>query len=275
MPNTSAPQAAETAFDALALDYDRSFTQSKIGQAQRSAVWHRLATVFPAGSRVLELGCGTGEDALFLARRGCDVVATDRSPAMIDTARRKIATAASGSLAHRVELALVDARNLPRVPDENDAPFDGVLANFGVVNCLGDGAALAHLGAALAARVRAGGRAMLCVMGPTVPWEWLWFLAHGQPRTAFRRLRRDGVQWRGLRVRYPSIGNLSKALSPAWRVQRSMAVGALVPPSYAESWARRHPRWIDRLARIERRFETFPPFVRLADHYLLELERPG
>ncbi len=273
MPNTSAPLAAETAFDTLAADYDRTFTQSKIGQAQRSAVWHQLADVFPAGSRVLELGCGTGEDALFLARRGCEVVATDRSPAMVDTARRKILAAEPEGFAGHVELAVMDARSLAQEPDEKETPFDGVLANFGVINCVGDGTALASLGVSLAARVRTGGRAMLCVMGPVVPWEWLWFMTHGQPRTALRRFRRGGVLWRGLRVRYPSVGRLSKILAPAWQIRRTTAVGALVPPSYAEPWAQRHPTWIDRLARIERRFETFPPLVRLADHYLLELER--
>ena len=31
------------------------------------------------------------------------------------------------------------------------------------------------------------GRALLCVMGPLVPWEWGWYLAHGEGRKAFAR----------------------------------------------------------------------------------------
>jgi len=33
-------------FDAVALGYDEAFTSSKIGQAQRAAVWRELARTF-------------------------------------------------------------------------------------------------------------------------------------------------------------------------------------------------------------------------------------
>jgi hypothetical protein len=47
----------------------------------------------------------------------------------------------------------------------------------------------------------------------------------------------------------------------------------LVPPSYAESWARRHRPVVEWLDRWERRIEGWPIVPWLADHYLLELER--
>ena len=50
--------------------------------------------------RILELGCGTGEDALRLARRGLEVVAVDASPGMIQVARQK---AQERDLGNRVE----------------------------------------------------------------------------------------------------------------------------------------------------------------------------
>ncbi len=54
---------------------------------------------------------------------------------------------------------------------------------------------------------------------------------------------------------------------------RVSAVGALLPPTEWEGWARRHPRLLSGLARLERRLETVPPLPWLADHYLIELER--
>ncbi len=45
----------------------------------------------PAGSRVLELGCGTGTDAATFARAGHTVVATDFVPAVIATGRERYA----------------------------------------------------------------------------------------------------------------------------------------------------------------------------------------
>ena len=115
--------------------------------------------------------------------------------------------------------------------------------------------------------------ALLCVMGPLVPWEWAWFVWRGQPTKAFRRLRRGGVPWRGLTIRYPSMRATRRAFGPWFRLCRASALGALLPPPYAEDWAVRRPGLFARLNRWERRLETVPPLPWLADHYLLELER--
>ncbi len=69
------------AFDSLAARYDDLFTRSMIGRAQRGAVWDVLLDTFEPGSHILELNCGTGEDALFLAQHDVSVVACDASEA--------------------------------------------------------------------------------------------------------------------------------------------------------------------------------------------------
>ena len=129
------------------------------------------------------------------------------------------------------------------------------------------------MAAGLAQLLRPGARALLCVMGPLVPWEWAWYGGRGELGRAVRRLRPGGVAWRGLRICYPSIGTLRSAYAPWFRCRRVSAVGALLPPSYAELWARARPRLLWALHRIERRFEAAPPLPWLADHYLIELER--
>ena len=78
-----------TVFDPLAADYDEAFTRSPIACYLRGRVHQRLQTHFPAGAHVLELGCGTGEDARFLAERRVSVLATDSSPAMLADAEAK------------------------------------------------------------------------------------------------------------------------------------------------------------------------------------------
>jgi hypothetical protein len=127
--------------------------------------------------------------------------------------------------------------------------------------------------AGLAALLRPGATALLCVMGPLAPWEWGWHLRRGQPRRALRRLRPGGTPWRGLTITYPSIRALRRAYAPWFRCRRVSAVGALVPPSYAEPWAARHPLALWALHRIERRAEAAPGLPWIADHYLIELER--
>ncbi len=256
--------AASFAFDRLAADYDSQFSHSTIGRYMRAAVARRLDARFAASDSILELNCGTGEDAVHLARRGVRVLATDVSAGMFDVARRKIDEARLG---HLVAVRQLDLRHLDRL---EAGPFDGALSNFGGLNCVDE---LQPVARALAARLRRGAVAILCVMGPLVPWEWGWYLARGQFAAAFRRLRRGGVTWRGMTIHYPAIGRLRRDFAPQFQFLRSSAVGALVPPTFAESWASRHPKLVSFLNRCERRCECLPPLPWLADHYVLELQR--
>ena len=252
-------------FEALAASYDETFTRSRIGTRMRRAVWRRLDAAFAPPARVLELGCGTGEDAVHLAERGVFVVATDPAAGMVAEARAK---AERAGLAGRVTTRTLDAGLLDGV--DLDGPFDGAFSNFGALNCVPD---LAAVSAGLARHVRSSGRVLLCLMGRYVPWEWGWFLAHGDRRAAFRRLARGGTEWRGLRVAYPPVRELRGLFAPGFRFLGARAVGALVPPSYAEEWAGRHTRLLAALDAVERRIEAVPPIPSLADHVLLELER--
>lgn len=267
----------------MAADYDREFTATLIGAAMRRAVWRRLDTAFRPGERVLELNCGTGEDATYLGRRGVHVLATDVSAAMVAQARAKAERAGLAEIVQVQQLDIADLRCTIadlRLDAEADPivnhqskivhQFDGVLSNFGGLNCVDD---LTGVAAGLAGLVRPGGRALLCVMGPLTPWEWGWYLARGEPRKAFRRLRHGGTPWRGLTIRYPSIGALRRAFALGWRLTRVSAVGALLPPSYAEGWAAQHPRLLAGLARWEGRLAALPPLPWLADHYLAEFVR--
>jgi ubiquinone/menaquinone biosynthesis C-methylase UbiE len=253
-----------TAFDALAADYDRKFTATPIGRRMRQAVWRRCDARFPAGARVLEMNCGTGEDAVHLGRRGVRVLATDIAAGMVACAAGKIVRE---GVAERVTVTQLAWQDLDRLEQHS---FDGALSNFGGLNCL---ARIDAIRAPLARRLRPGATALFCVMGPWVPWEWLWFLLQGEPRKAFRRLGRHGAVWSGARIQYPSIRALRRALSPDFSVLRVAAIGALLPPPYTASWAERHPLLLAALDRCERRLEAVPPLPWLADHYLLEAER--
>jgi SAM-dependent methyltransferase len=244
--------------------YDTQFTATTIGAMMRRAVWARCAVRFAPGSRVLEMNCGTGEDALWLARRGVQVLATDVSPAMLQIAENKLAASPGTAAARFQRLAWEELETF------DEGPFDGVLSNFGGLNCVSD---LRGSAQALAAKLRPGAPAILCIMGPIVPWEWAWFLAQGNPASAFRRLRRSGAKWSGITVRYPSIAKTHRTFAPEFRLLRTSAIGAFLPPPYTEKLMGRYPRAIATLDRVERRFETLWPLPMLADHYLLELER--
>lgn len=215
-----------------------------------------MGQLWPAGSRIVELGCGTGVDAAWLSERGVQVLATDAAAGMVDVARRR-----------GIDARQMNAESVAGL--SSLGPFDGALSNFGGLNCVADLRAVVD---GLATCVRSSGTAVLCVMGPVVPWEWVWYVLHGQPRKAFRRFARV-TWWRGMPIRYPSIRAMRRLLAESFVVRRVWALGALIPPPYAEAWAQRHPRLLARLAGAERRIERWPGVAQLADHYVLEVTR--
>ncbi|MEO6063410.1 MAG: methyltransferase domain-containing protein, partial [Thermoflexales bacterium] len=124
--------ASPTGFDALAAGYDQDFGASAIGRVFRSRVQARLDARFHAGQRVLELNCGTGDDAIHLARKGARVLATDQSAAMLAVADRKVRAA---GLADSVELRPLAIEELGQLAP---ASLDGAFSNLGGLNCVAE-----------------------------------------------------------------------------------------------------------------------------------------
>ena len=128
------PQALQLqapSFDELASGYDSTFTTSALGQRLRTLAWERLDVVLAGCGRVLEIGCGTGEDAVRLARRGVDVLATDPSASMLRVAAEK---AKHMGCTERIDFRCVPMENLgAQLAGER---FDGVWSNFGAINCV-------------------------------------------------------------------------------------------------------------------------------------------
>ncbi|MDW8171030.1 MAG: class I SAM-dependent methyltransferase [Anaerolineae bacterium] len=258
----------KTAFDALAADYDADFTDSAIARHLRARVWRRLEALFKPGQRVLELGCGTGEDAAFLAGRSVFVHATDASPTMRHVAAHKLARFID------VGLAQVEALDLRALPQASfGGPYDGALANFGVLNSLDS---WAEIGAWLAARLRPGACVGLGVMPPYCLFELAWHGAHGEWDVALRRLR--GARFQPspnsppLTISYPTPRRLLRALRPHFRRVRLRPLGLALPPSDVYGALERRPRLLRALLRLDDALQA--PFLSaLSDHYWLELVR--
>jgi len=255
-------------FDAAAGEYDRSFTDQVPGRWFREIVWHRVRTAFRSGDRILDLGCGTGEDAIWLAEQGIEVTAVDISREMLEAARRK---AEAAGLLHRISFLRGDLATL-EVPAQ--PPYDGVLSNFGPLNCV---ERLHPFAERLAACLRPGASAVFVVMGPVCPWEILWYLLHGRIKTAFRRFG-GGVEahvggGETLKVWYPSPRRFRHQLHPYFRKRELVGLGTLVPPPYLRGFVERARGIFGKLASVERRWGGTFPFTWLNDHYLMVMNR--
>jgi ubiquinone/menaquinone biosynthesis C-methylase UbiE len=263
------PDVRRVAFDGIASSYDCTFTYSRIGQAQREPMWRAMRKAFQPGDRVLDLGCGTGVDACFLAERGVHVRAVDCSSEMIRVAEQRVACVGKQD---SVELQVLAIEQLEQL--RGRGPFDGVVSNFGALNCVEDMRSVAK---AMAELLRPGATALLCFLGPNCLWEVCWHLAHGNPKKALRRWKKASVarlaDGSTLQVQYPSVKSLVNDFAPEFQLKSWKGIGITVPPSYVESWAGRFPYAMHFATRLDLVFSGCPGIRGLADHVSLEFVR--
>jgi SAM-dependent methyltransferase len=265
------------AFDALAPAYDEAYgpQENEVMAWMRRESLELLQKTFPEGSRLLEIGCGTGAEAVALARAGRTVLATDLSPRMASLAHAK---AAAARVEDRVAGLAVPAAGVGLLRPSR--PFDGAYASFGALNCEPD---LPGLAASLSRLIGPGGAFVCSVMPPCCPFEVAWFLLHGRPSAALRRFRRDwqaadiGPAPDGARLsvptRYLSLRDLRRAFEPEFAFQQAMSLGLLLPPPYLDPVFRQRPRLFSALEPLERILRTRWPWRAWGDHVAVVFRR--
>lgn len=257
------------AFDPVAAGYDEQFTHSAVGRLQRALVHEILESKIRPGGSVLELNCGTGEDALWLAQRGCAVLATDLSVEMLRQAETK---ANRAGLQQRIQTRQLDLRHL-----QTDSQFDLVLSNFGGLNCLAPDE-LKVFGKKLPQLLRPGGQFVAVVMGRFCAWESLYFLLKGQAQQARRRWNGGPVQARldaqtGVPTWYYSPSEFN-AFFPELSVQLVRPVGCWLPPSYLNPWFSPRPKLLRGLNFMEKKCRG-RWWAAAADHFVVVLGKGG
>ena len=153
----------QDAFDSVAADYDGPRGNNSLIQDMRDEMWRWLDKTFAPNSRMIDLGCGTGLDAVRMARLGHRITATDWSPQMV---ARTAERARQESVADRVQALAVGAHELQRL--EGEGTFDGAYSDLGPLNCVPD---LADVSTACARLLKPGGALVFTVVGRWCPWE--------------------------------------------------------------------------------------------------------
>ena len=123
IPGATKSERVQAMFGRIVNRYDLMNMVMTFGM---DAAWRRTAIdeLAPAGKRVLDVGTGTGDLALGVARAGASqVVGVDFVEAMLVSARRKVLAAGPPN---RIALAVGDAMGLP-FPDSS---FDGIINGF-------------------------------------------------------------------------------------------------------------------------------------------------
>lgn len=262
----------KAAFNDIAAGYDAAFTNTSIGKLQRESVWNYLRDTFkdrfPA--KVLELNCGTGEDAVFFATHGSEVLATDVSEQMLEVTTKKIK---DHSLCDRIKTRKID---LSVIGNEHfDEKYDLVFSNFGGLNCI-DANDMFSLFNKMAGVLRPGGRMILVVMPRFCAWESIYFLSRLNVNKAFRRRKKKAqaasVGNNSIDVWYYDPSQVEKEAGKYFKIVNVQPVGIAVPPSYFNKTFISNQKILRNLNAAEKKLNKFKSLARMADHYLIDLE---
>lgn len=257
----------QNSFNALASEYDRDFTWSTIGKAQREVVWRCLndSGLHNTPRTVLEINCGTGYDAQYLASKGHNVLASDASSKMVGIAKQY-----EGEHLKFKECSIQDLKS-----QLSGSNYEVVFSNFGGLNCL-NSTELKAFFKDLKDITKEDARLHLVIMSSACLWEFAYFFVTLRWSKLFRRRLRAGVEFQTNsgtdRIYYYSPRRIRK-LASDYQMVTKQAVGIMIPPSYMQNYFSRRPKMLQKLINIDRRLAKFRWLSNLADHYYIQLKR--
>lgn len=268
----------DPAFDSAAHSYDTDFTESEVGKLQRRLVYDFLHHKVINGDqlKVLELNCGTGADAIWMAENGADVLATDLSGEMVAIGQQKwqvkqaetaskTAVEASGT----VQFKQMDLRSVLDI----DEQFDLVFSNFGGLNCISP-TELQNFFQHIPKLIRSEGQFVGVIMPRSCVWESLYYMSKFRFKEAFRRSRRGPVAaplgnntfqdtW------YYSPRQIRNIISSPNSKIEVRPIGFFLPPSYLDPFFLKRPKWLQRLDKWEQSIRLKSSLASRADHFLI------
>lgn len=253
------------AFSRTAEKYDAFANDHPNQTRMRNKVYAHIQRFVPAGSRILELNCGTGTDAVELARRGYRVHATDIAPGMLERLQNKIR---QYNLSGQVTFQQCSFTDLERV---QGAPFDAVFSDLGGLNCIPD---LSPVVAQLPNILRPQGLVTWVLMPPVCLWEMA-EIFRGHPRLAFRRLARNGTRahLEGLyfTVHYFTPNKVLGWFGDEYNCLAIEGLSVITPTAESKNFAKRYTRLYRALSWLDDRLASRFPWRGWGDFFILTM----
>lgn len=264
---------AARAFDQQAKIFDLVYGADTIINYKRKRVREHVLGFLKPQSLILELNAGTGQDAVYFASRGHFIHATDISGEMLEVMGRKIT---EKGLQHHVSTELCSFSELESLA--NPGPYDHIFSNFAGLNCTSD---LDKVMDAFNPLLKPGGMVTLVLLPKFCLWEFL-LLFRGKFKTAFRRFSGSkgaaakitiGGMTNHFRCWYYNPRYIQNYLKPAFDVMSLEGLCSLVPPSYLEHFAEKHPGLYRFLVKKELRFKSNWPWRSVGDYFIITLRK--
>lgn len=266
-------QAAARAFSQQASVFDAYDAGNSIIAYKRRRVRDHVQRHLSSGSRILELNAGTGEDAIYFARQGHFVHATDIATSMQEALAEKVARA---GLTERVSREVCSFTALGSL--QQRGPYDCIFSNFAGLNCTG---ALDKVLRSFAPLLKPGGQVTMAILPPFCLWESL-LVFKGKFGTATRRWfssrgkgTKSRVEGHFFRCWYYPPAYVIQELGDQFELLGLEGLCTIVPPSYIEHFAEKYPRLYGRLCRMEDKWKDRWPWKYMGDYYIISFRKKG
>jgi SAM-dependent methyltransferase len=257
------------AFDSVAADYDGERGNNALIQEMRHEMWQWLDATCAPDSRLIDLGCGTGLDAVRMAQCGHRVTATDWSPKMV---ARTLKRAQDDGLAARVTALALGSHELQGLTESNT--YDGAYSNLGPLNCVPH---LGDLSRECARLLKPGGRLVFTVIGRYCPWEILHYSRLRRWSRVKVRFSREmvgvGMNNHTIWTRYYTPREFYRHFRAEFSLEHFRGLCIFAPPPYLTWLREKHPRWHEFLWRLDRRVAGWPLLRGVGDHFLIVMRK--
>jgi ubiquinone/menaquinone biosynthesis C-methylase UbiE len=260
---------AALAFGKQAPLFDELYAGDTIIQYKRKRVRDHVLSFLKPASAILELNAGTGDDAIFFAQQGHTVHATDISDVMQSVLREKVKfNDLQGSISNELR-SFTDLKNL-----FNRGPYDLIFSNFAGLNCTDE---LSKVLQSFHHLLKPGGHVTLVILPKFCLWEFM-MLFKGKFKTAFRRFSgnkgsKARVEDSFFRCWYYPPSFVEKNLKNSFNVVSVEGLCTVVPPSYIEKFAEKHPKTFRFLENKENKWKTRWPWRNIGDYYIITLQK--
>jgi ubiquinone/menaquinone biosynthesis C-methylase UbiE len=258
-------------FESISSDYDRHIFGNRINSFLRERSLAIMERIFPQGSNLMEIGCGTGTETISMLQKGYRITAIDISPRMLDEVNRK---AQNLGLSEQLKTHAAKATDIgrPGSPLKGET-FDGIYSTYGAMNCE---PGIAGLPVEFSRLIRPGGVLFLGMFNRLCASEIIMHLGGLKVQRIFERFRtpvQEGSSRFCIDVFAYSPMYIRKLFSSNFRMISYEAVPLILPPSNYAHQLEKFTGDSRRLEKLDIRLSRLPGLRALGDHFLMWFEK--
>ena len=261
MPNK---QTIDKGFSKISHHYEELEKTSGLINWMRNRVRKHLIEQLPEKAQILELNCGTGIDAVFLAKKGYKVHATDIAKGMLNYVKMKIDNT---NLSKNLSCELVSFTELQKLKPKK---FDHIFSNFGGLNCSSE-TELKTVFNSFNELLLPNGKITLVIMPKICLWEFAKIFKGN--KTAFRRLKIGGVlaniEGEKVHTHYHSAKKIKALLSANFTDFKVENICFFGPTGNRVDFMEKHPKLFQFLAKFDVISNKIPFLQGFGDYYII------